>query len=182
MTAQLMRIRGNPPQAVVCWGTNPGPAIVAKNMQTLGMKLPLIMSHGIANQKFIELAGPAREGVVFPAGKLLVAETHPEQRSAEEGAARLCSRVSRKNTGVKPTPSAAMPMTRSCWSARPSDKVGPDRGEDPRGTGEDEELRRHLRRLQLQQTTITVCERRLRDGEDRERRLEGHEIRLTVLC
>ncbi|MHB9134331.1 MAG: ABC transporter substrate-binding protein [Armatimonadota bacterium] len=73
MTSQLIRIRRSNPQAVICWGTNPGPAIVTKNMKALGMKQPLIMSHGIANRKFIELAGPAAEGVIFPAGKLLVA-------------------------------------------------------------------------------------------------------------
>jgi len=77
MKAQLMRIRGCRVQAVVCYGTNPGPAIVAKNMQALGMKMPLIMSHGIANKKFIELAGPAANGIVFPAGKVLVANTLP---------------------------------------------------------------------------------------------------------
>ncbi len=75
MTAQLMRIRGSGAQAVVCWGTNPGPAYVTKNMRALGMRIPLIMSHGIANHKFIELAGPAANGVIFPCGKLLVANS-----------------------------------------------------------------------------------------------------------
>ena len=75
MTAQIMKIRSSPAQAVVCWGTNPGPAIVAKNMATAGVKLPLIMSHGIANKKFLELAGKDANGVVFPAGKLIVAES-----------------------------------------------------------------------------------------------------------
>lgn len=78
MTAQLVRIRGKKPQAVVCWGTNPGPAIVAKNMKQLGMKMPLLMSHGVANRKFIELAGPAANGVVFPAGRLIVADEIPD--------------------------------------------------------------------------------------------------------
>ncbi|HOF89782.1 MAG TPA: ABC transporter substrate-binding protein, partial [Armatimonadota bacterium] len=77
MKAQLMRIRQSNAQAVICWGTNPGPAIVAKNMKELGIRLPLLMSHGIANRKFIELAGPAAEGVIFPAGKLLIADTLP---------------------------------------------------------------------------------------------------------
>jgi len=72
MSTQLIKIRAAKPQAVVCWGTNPGPAMVAKNMKQLGMKMPLILSHGVANKKFIELAGDAAEGVVFPAGKLLV--------------------------------------------------------------------------------------------------------------
>jgi branched-chain amino acid transport system substrate-binding protein len=77
MTAQILKIRNSAPDAVICWGTNPGPAIVARNMQTLGLKIPLIMSHGVANRKFIELAGKAADGVIFPAGKLLVAETLP---------------------------------------------------------------------------------------------------------
>lgn len=74
VTAQLTRISAKKPGAVVCWGTNPGPAIVAKNMKQLGIKAPLVMSHGIANKKFIELAGDAANGVVFPAGRLIVAD------------------------------------------------------------------------------------------------------------
>jgi branched-chain amino acid transport system substrate-binding protein len=77
MTAQLTKIRAAKPQAVICWGTNPGPSIVAKNMRTLGMKQPLLMSHGIANMEFIRLAGNAANGVIFPAGKLLVAKFIP---------------------------------------------------------------------------------------------------------
>jgi branched-chain amino acid transport system substrate-binding protein len=79
MTAQLTRIDGEKPQAVVCWGTNPGPAMVARNMQQLGMKMPLFMSHGIANKKFLELAGEAANGVVFPAGRLIVANSIPNK-------------------------------------------------------------------------------------------------------
>jgi len=77
MTAQLTRIRSNKPQAIVCWGTNPGPAIVARDMKSLRMKEPLIQSHGVANKKFIELAGDAAEGVIFPAGKLIVVKEIP---------------------------------------------------------------------------------------------------------
>jgi branched-chain amino acid transport system substrate-binding protein len=72
MTAQLTKIKGTPAEAVVVWGTNPGPASIAKNMQQLQMTIPYIGSHGIANQKFIDLAGAAANGVVFPAGKLLI--------------------------------------------------------------------------------------------------------------
>lgn len=74
MTAQLTKIKGTDAQAVICWGTNPGPAIIAKNMKQLGIALPLINSHGIANLSFITLAGDAANGVIFPAGKLLVAD------------------------------------------------------------------------------------------------------------
>ncbi|MHB1455882.1 MAG: ABC transporter substrate-binding protein [Armatimonadota bacterium] len=77
MTSQITRLRGKRPQAVVCWGTNPGPAIVARNMKQLGLKIPLLMSHGIANSKFIELAGDAANGVIFPAGRLIVVNDIP---------------------------------------------------------------------------------------------------------
>jgi branched-chain amino acid transport system substrate-binding protein len=41
-------------------------------MKQLGMAMPFIGSHGIANKSFIENASDAAEGVVFPAGRLLV--------------------------------------------------------------------------------------------------------------
>ncbi len=72
MTAQLTKIKGASPEALIVWGTNPGPALAAKNMKQLSMDIPYVGSHGIANKTFIELAGDAAEGVVFPAGRLLV--------------------------------------------------------------------------------------------------------------
>lgn len=75
MTSQLTKIKAKNPDAILCWGTNPGPAIVAKNAKTLGMKQVVLMSHGIANKGFIDLAQDASEGVVFPAGKLLIADS-----------------------------------------------------------------------------------------------------------
>ncbi len=78
MTVQLTKIKGSDAQALLVWGTNPAPAIIAKNMKQLGMTIPLFQSHGIANQKFIELAGDAANGVVFPAGRLLIADKLPD--------------------------------------------------------------------------------------------------------
>lgn len=78
MTAQLAKIRKADPDAIVCWGTNPGPAVVAKNVRQLGLNIPLYQSHGVASPKFIELAGEAAEGVYLPTGKLLVADLLPE--------------------------------------------------------------------------------------------------------
>lgn len=77
MTAQLTKIRGIKPDAVICWGTNPGPAVIAKNAKQLGLKIPLYMSHGVSSKKFIELAGDAAEGIRLPSGKVLVADLLP---------------------------------------------------------------------------------------------------------
>jgi branched-chain amino acid transport system substrate-binding protein len=77
MTAQLTKIRGSNAQAIICWGTNPGPAIVARNVKQLGIKLPLFMSHGVSSKKFIELAGDAAEGIILPSGRVIVAKQMP---------------------------------------------------------------------------------------------------------
>jgi branched-chain amino acid transport system substrate-binding protein len=74
MTAQVTKLKGIKPEAVICWGTNPGPATVAKNMKTLGLDVPLLQSHGVANQDFIKLAGEAANGVMLPAGRLIVVD------------------------------------------------------------------------------------------------------------
>jgi len=78
MTPQLTKLRGTPAQVVICWGTGPAPALVAKNMKQLGLTLPLIQSHGAASKKFIELAGDAGEGIIMPAGKLAVWQQLPD--------------------------------------------------------------------------------------------------------
>jgi branched-chain amino acid transport system substrate-binding protein len=77
MTAQLTKIRGSQAQAVICWGTNPGPAVIAKNARQLGLKIPVYMSHGVSSKKFIELAGEAAEGIRLPSGKVIVADLLP---------------------------------------------------------------------------------------------------------
>jgi branched-chain amino acid transport system substrate-binding protein len=78
MTPQLTKIRGTDAQVVICWGTGPAPALVAKNMKQLGFTIPLVQSHGAASRKFIELAGDAADGIIMPAGKLAVFKQLPD--------------------------------------------------------------------------------------------------------
>lgn len=80
MTAQLTKIKGVAGiQAVVNPGFGQGPAIVTRNYAQLGMSaIPLYQSHGVASKSFIELAGPAAEGVRLPAAALLVGDRLPD--------------------------------------------------------------------------------------------------------
>jgi len=88
MTPQITKIRGTDAQVIICWGTGPAPALVAKNMKQLGVQLPLFQSHGAASQKFIELAGDAGDGIILPAGKLAVfaqlPDTDPQKAVCKE--------------------------------------------------------------------------------------------------
>lgn len=74
MTVQLTKIKNSDAQALICWGIGPAPAQIAKQAKQLELGIPVIMSHGVANRRFIEGAGEGAEGVILPAGKLLVAE------------------------------------------------------------------------------------------------------------
>ena len=78
MTPQLTNIRNKAEvQAVVNPGFGQGPAIVTRNYKQLAITLPLYQSHGVASKQFIELAGPAAEGVRLPAAAILIADKLP---------------------------------------------------------------------------------------------------------
>lgn len=79
VSTQLTRIRVKNPQAIIDWGTSVGSALVTKNARQLGITCPIIMSHGVANETYLRLAGEAANGVVLPAGKLLVAQDLPKK-------------------------------------------------------------------------------------------------------
>jgi branched-chain amino acid transport system substrate-binding protein len=78
MTAQLTKIRGIKPDAIIAWALNPGMSIIAKNVKQLDIKVPLYMSHGTSTNKFLELAGEAADGVVHPAGKMAIFDSLPK--------------------------------------------------------------------------------------------------------
>ena len=64
-------------QAVINWSVVPAQAIVVKNIRQAGWDVPVFQSHGFGNIKYVEAAGAAAEGVIFPAGRLLVADALP---------------------------------------------------------------------------------------------------------
>ena len=79
MTPQLTNLKGKTGvQAVINPGFGQGPAIVTRNYRQLGITLPFYQSHGVASKQFIDLAGPAADGVRLPAAALLVAEKLPD--------------------------------------------------------------------------------------------------------
>ena len=73
MTPQLTRVKASGAQAAVVWAIPPSASIVTKNFKDLGMTIPLLHSHGVGNQNFIDLAQGAADGVILPIGKLAVA-------------------------------------------------------------------------------------------------------------
>ena len=85
LSALVAKIKGNADvQAVVNWSIVPAQAIVAKNMRQAGWEVPLFQSHGFGNPKYIEAAGVAAEGIIFPSGRLLAADILPEDNPQKD--------------------------------------------------------------------------------------------------
>ena len=83
LTDILTKVKGNNVEAIVNWSIVPAQSIIARNMRQMGMKIPLFQSHGFGNPKYVQQAGEAAEGIIFPCGRVVVAESlaadHPQK-------------------------------------------------------------------------------------------------------
>lgn len=71
----LTRVKKANPDAIIVWGTVQESSVVIKNIRELALDTPILASHGIATNQFIEVTGAAANDVVLPTGKLLVADS-----------------------------------------------------------------------------------------------------------
>ena len=79
LSAVVAKIKANAAvQGVINWSIVPAQAIVVKNIRQAGWKVPIFQSHGFGNIKYVQAAGTAAEGVIFPAGRLLMANLLPD--------------------------------------------------------------------------------------------------------
>lgn len=89
MMAQLTKIKGLAPQAIINWSVGPSQVTVVRNWRDLGMeKITFFQSHGFGSRKNIELAAGAAEGVYCPLGACNIAEllpaNHPQKQVTME--------------------------------------------------------------------------------------------------
>ena len=84
LTAVLAKVKAQNVQAVVNWSVEPAQSLVPKNMKQMGFNVPLFQSHGFGNLAYVTAAGKAADGIIFPAGRLLVADvlpaSHPQKQ------------------------------------------------------------------------------------------------------
>jgi branched-chain amino acid transport system substrate-binding protein len=59
--------------------------VVSKNAVDQGLTIPLYHGHGISNDTFLQLAGPAAQGVRLAGSKLLVASELPDSDPMKPG-------------------------------------------------------------------------------------------------
>jgi branched-chain amino acid transport system substrate-binding protein len=77
LTAVVTKLKAAGVQTFVNWSIEPAQAIIIKNARQIGLEIPIFQSHGFGNIQYVKAAGPAAEGVIFPAGRLLVADSLP---------------------------------------------------------------------------------------------------------
>ena len=85
MTAQLTKIKGKAPQAIVNWSIGPTQVVVVRNWKELGMtETTFYQSHGFGSRKNIELSAGAAEGVYCPLGACNIPDVLPADHPQKE--------------------------------------------------------------------------------------------------
>jgi branched-chain amino acid transport system substrate-binding protein len=84
LTAEVTKVKASNAEAIVNWSIEPAQSIVIKNARQIGFKGPIFQSHGFGNIKYVDAAGEAAEGVMFPAGRLLVADQLPKNNPQKD--------------------------------------------------------------------------------------------------
>ena len=77
-SAQLAAAEASGCEAAEIGSTPPVASLVVAALRTAMPDLPITLGHGVCNQPFIDTAGNAAEGTVFPCGKVTVVDQVPD--------------------------------------------------------------------------------------------------------
>lgn len=75
MTAQVLKAKDSPAQAMLVWSAFPAPTIIARNAAAVGYGKPMYNSFAAASKDLLVQAGPAAEGSFVSSMRLLAPET-----------------------------------------------------------------------------------------------------------
>jgi branched-chain amino acid transport system substrate-binding protein len=84
LTAEVTKLKAQNVQAILNWSIEPAQSIVIKNARQIGLNVPIFQSHGFANIQYVQAAGNAAEGVIFPASRIIVADLLPEKNPQKQ--------------------------------------------------------------------------------------------------
>ncbi|WP_171058326.1 ABC transporter substrate-binding protein [Modestobacter altitudinis] len=83
-TAQMVNLRDAAADVNVIWGIPPAAGLAQRAYAQLGITTPVMQSHGIGNQVFLDTAAESANGLVAPLGRLVVADQLPEDDPQRE--------------------------------------------------------------------------------------------------
>ncbi len=99
LTAEVTKVKASGAEAIINWSIEPAQSIVIKNARQIGFNGQIFQSHGFGNIKYVEAAMPAAEGVIFPAGRLLVADVLPKNHPQKAVLTNYKTEYEAKNRG-----------------------------------------------------------------------------------
>lgn len=102
-SAQLTKIKGSGAQAMLVMTSGKEAATIVQGAKQLGITVPIYGTHGNARMEFIQGAGDAAEGFIFPAGKILIPESYGKDTPANKVATAFVDAYSAANSGEKPS-------------------------------------------------------------------------------
>jgi branched-chain amino acid transport system substrate-binding protein len=92
VSAQLIRLRDLKPLALFSFVTGQPTVCVSSTMANLGMDLPLLVSHGNANPRFLKMVRKAPVKLIVPSGKATVLDAIEETDPCKNVVKDFCSR------------------------------------------------------------------------------------------
>ena len=81
---QMPSVQASGCEAIVVGAIPPGASMVTVAAREVLPDVPVILGHGVCNQTFIDLAGDAAEEVIFPCGRLMLADLLPDTDPQKE--------------------------------------------------------------------------------------------------
>jgi branched-chain amino acid transport system substrate-binding protein len=75
MTAQVLKAKESPAQAMLVWSAFPAPTVIARNAAAVGYNKPMYNSFAAASKDLLVQAGPAAEGSFVSSMRLLAPES-----------------------------------------------------------------------------------------------------------
>ncbi|QQX87757.1 ABC transporter substrate-binding protein [Cupriavidus necator] len=96
VAGQTVKVVASRPDAVLIAGSGTPAALPMSALRDRGFKGAIYQTHGVANNDFLRVGGKAADGVVLPAGALLVAEQLPPSHPSKAVAADFVTRYEAK--------------------------------------------------------------------------------------
>jgi branched-chain amino acid transport system substrate-binding protein len=125
-SAQLTRVASSGAQALIVHATPGEGAPLTVQFRDFGVDMPIVHNHGIGNRAFIDLAGADAEGVLFPIGKMLVANELPASDPQKAVITKYIADYTAFTNGTAPSTFGGHAWDAMKWAFMALETVGPD--------------------------------------------------------
>jgi branched-chain amino acid transport system substrate-binding protein len=85
VTPQLANLKAKHPEAIYSFTTGKPAALIAKNMEQMGFKIPLGVSHGNATPGFLKIVEGINLKILVPTGKIMALNEIPDSDPTKAG-------------------------------------------------------------------------------------------------